>query len=378
VKICSEYFEKINIYADGELPEHERPSVEKHLGECESCSALLSFLREISAAASDSILPAPESLCGGVMEKILRGDNISDISSAFKSVPYEKPGKYRTARFMLTRYAPIAACLAVVLLALPFIRNMSRNSYDSYSMTGLAPASMPEAASKSANNAPGSPAMEAYDAVIPGEAGGSAETEADSGGGSLLVPSSDPSSASAPGASNSGAPDAGAPGSSTSGSSTPDSGASSSSAPGSNSPSSSIPDDRIETPAPPSFTIAGNDIYVDEPDEWVEDEPDGDAVWTGSDNGSLPADEILKGFFSEVPGYFSEAYAWIAICGELPDALLEFDPAPVDSWGVWDAWYAIPSGDAQLLIDVMDGMGGFSYEYKDDSCDTAYVFYIHK
>jgi len=279
---------------------------------------------------------------------------------------------------MLARYAPIAACLAVVLLALPFIRNMSRNSFDLLSITGLAPASMPEAASKSANSAPGSPAMEAYDADVPGEAGSGAGTEAYAGGGSQPVPGSDPSSAPAPGSSDTGASGAGTPGPSASNAIAPDSASSSPDAPGSNPPSSSVPDDRVETPAPPGLSVAGNDDIWTDPYEWTEEEPDGDAVWTGSDNGSLPTDGTLKDFFSEIPDRFSEAYAWIAICGELPDALLEFDPAPVDGWGVWDAWYAIPSGDARQLIDDMDGMDGFSYEYKDGNCETAYVFYLYK
>ena len=376
MKICLEYYEKINIYADGELPEHERLPIEKHFGECESCSALLGFLREISAAASESVLPAPESLCGGVMEKILRDDNISDISSAFRPVTNVKPDRNRMVRLMLTRYAPIAACLTVVLLALPFIRNMDRSSHDSFSLSGLAPASMPEAASKSANNAPGSPAMDAYDVENPGEAGGgNADAETHSGGGSLPAPSSDPSSAPAPGAPNPGVSDAGAPGSGASSSGAQDSGSPGSTVPGSNPSDNGPPDDRAETPAPPGFTISGNDGYADEPSEWAEEEPDNDAGRTGPEGDPLPTVDASEGFFTGIPDNYNEAYAWISLCGELPEALLEFDPAPIDDWGVWDAWYAIPYETAQTLIDGMDGSEGFSYEYRDMNCETAFVFY---
>jgi len=113
--------ELISAYADGELAEPDRRRVEEHLEACEQCSALLEMYREISIAADESCVPAPDALRDGVMEKILGMD------TAGKAGTDKKP---RLVRTILTRYLPVAACLAVMLISLPWIVNYNSSRND--------------------------------------------------------------------------------------------------------------------------------------------------------------------------------------------------------------------------------------------------------
>jgi len=122
---CADFLELISAYADGELPEPDRRRVEEHLEACGQCSAILDFFREISVAANESCVPAPGELCGGVMEKVLGG------RAAGNGAAGARPRLVRTA---LTRYLPLAACLAVMLISLPWvISNFRGQNFDNAS-----------------------------------------------------------------------------------------------------------------------------------------------------------------------------------------------------------------------------------------------------
>jgi anti-sigma factor (TIGR02949 family) len=117
---CAEYIELISAYADGELTDAEKRRLEDHLGACESCSALLDIYREISIATDEACLPAPDALRTGVMEKILSGD-IARLAGNEK--------RRKTVYIVLSRYVPAAACLAVILLALPWVFGRGGQNY---------------------------------------------------------------------------------------------------------------------------------------------------------------------------------------------------------------------------------------------------------
>lgn len=122
MKACSGYQELISAYVDGELTESDKKNLETHLNNCESCSALLALYREIPNAVAESAVPAPDMLCSGVMAKII-SDDAASIA--------ENGRRRKVIRVVLTRYLPVAACLAIVLLALPRILNYNRSTGDS-------------------------------------------------------------------------------------------------------------------------------------------------------------------------------------------------------------------------------------------------------
>ena len=121
MKACAKYLVLISAYADGELAESESRDVEKHLDECDSCSALLALYREISTAAAESTVQAPDRLREGVMKKIQSDDKL-------RIIDYDK--RRKVIRAVFTRYVPVAACLAIILLALPRILDLNRVSYN--------------------------------------------------------------------------------------------------------------------------------------------------------------------------------------------------------------------------------------------------------
>jgi len=103
--------ELISVYADGELSEPDTFQLKAHLSECESCSALLEMYREISIAADEQSVDAPEALRIGVMNRIKN----EEIFHTAGNVKRRKP-----LNIILMRYAPIAACLVVMLLVWQF------------------------------------------------------------------------------------------------------------------------------------------------------------------------------------------------------------------------------------------------------------------
>ena len=111
MKDCIEFMELISVYADGELNEADTFQLKTHLGECENCSALLEIYREISIAADEQSVDAPEALRIGVMNRIKN----EEIFHTAGNVKRRKP-----LNIILMRYAPIAACLVVMLLVWQF------------------------------------------------------------------------------------------------------------------------------------------------------------------------------------------------------------------------------------------------------------------
>ena len=119
MKNCTEINELLSAYADNELTESDKISVEEHLAACESCSALLEIYREISISAEESNVPVPDALRIGVMNRI----RSEIIETEADKEPKKK--KWWQHQVLLTRLAPVAACLAVVLLVWQFGGNMS-------------------------------------------------------------------------------------------------------------------------------------------------------------------------------------------------------------------------------------------------------------
>jgi len=152
VKKKTEITELISAYSDNELTGTDKQTVEEHLAACESYSALLEIYREISISADESNVPVPDALRIGVMNRIR-----SESFSAEKEV---KKKKWWQHQILLTRLAPIAACLAVVLLVWQFGGNMFGMNETSAPVAAPAPMADAPAAAPPAPAAEPAPAPE--------------------------------------------------------------------------------------------------------------------------------------------------------------------------------------------------------------------------
>ena len=121
MKNCTEYLEQISAYVDNELNASDQQRIEEHLSSCEACSDLVAMYREISNGVAQSSLPAPEALRAGVMSKI-RSENTTPLDARSR--------RRKLIRVSLTRFLPIAACLAIALLVLPRFLDINRLAND--------------------------------------------------------------------------------------------------------------------------------------------------------------------------------------------------------------------------------------------------------
>jgi hypothetical protein len=122
---CKEIRELISAYLDCELTEADSLRVRAHIEGCADCYNLLNIYGDISSSIKGSLADAPESLSAGVMAKIRSGEADSDRMA-------EK--RRRTLRIVMTRYLPVAACLAIILPAIVYLvgsGGMLNTSFDS-------------------------------------------------------------------------------------------------------------------------------------------------------------------------------------------------------------------------------------------------------
>jgi len=336
---CSEFIELISAYADGELTESDSKRVESHLASCEKCSALLELYREISVAEHESNAPAPDALRDGVMEKVLN----------FDAAHTKDAVKHRsTVRMILTRYVPMAACLAATLLILPRVVNFSINysssdnaaplsmqSRNATDMDWSEPQAAPEMAidqseddyySHFVNGAP-APAEPVTttdkvdrDEVLTNERGG----ESDAG---TTAPGSAGSSSEPPQQAN---PDYNSGGTQN----TPDTSNSSSSTPGNESENwqpddtDNLEDAGLINPGPPEF------------------------------------DTLING-----------ANALVMITGRLPEILSGYDLESLGSWRQWESLYMIQGAAASDLLSALVGSDGVEIIYNGSGGD--YIVVMH-
>jgi len=346
--------ELISAYTDGELPEHDNRRVKEHIGACESCSALLKIYREISVSVDESCVHVPEALRTGVMESILSDGVVSARDNTQSDARKHKP-----FRIIILRYAPIAACLAVILLAMPwFVNSLNHRSFDSGApmlMSDMNKSSQTDADSGGTDT--GEALLEAlYDDMIIVGRNDAALEPVPAPAPAADAPSADPDTTRAAGAG---------------------------------------PNDASK------FTHAEADAPADAPEmaadtsnaqngesglraDWSDDETELDGAHSSM---FIPEPEAAVGLqeppvYAEAPGAilsilddFSDAYAWIEITGELPKILGAYDPEPLDDWLSWEVYYEIPTDAAQKLIKEISGSDGVSVTYNYNNGKYAIVFY---
>ena len=136
MKNCVGVADLLCAYADNELPESNKKIVEDHLLICANCSAILRVYNEISLAVDETNVPAPEALRVGVMNRIQSENIPREIDNNKQRKKY---------RYILSRFAPVAACLVFGLLVWQFWGTMW-GSDNAASPAAPAPAAAPAAA----------------------------------------------------------------------------------------------------------------------------------------------------------------------------------------------------------------------------------------
>ena len=318
---CTEYQELISAYADGELSGHDKMRVEAHLRLCAHCSSALETYRVISAAVNESCAPAPDSLRAGVMEQLASADTPRTAADM---------KNYKLVKTILTRYAPVAACLALLLLTVPrFFGSGGPFNEPNFDAAPMMSAPMPVAA-------PAAPApMPAGEADYGDSFDYAVEAEFEIS----VMDDGWSSSADMP-------------------------------------PASSVPEESATPTEPP-----------DRPDQSVM--AGGGADYNESANGNRtppaepaasPADPADAGAGAGYPaaevetgGYLSGVYAIIEIIGELPEFLKEYGEEFAAHAG--DMPFEMPRAEAEALIREIDGNEGVKVEIADENGAYVWIYY---
>lgn len=317
---CMKYLELISAYADGELAESDVKHVEDHTAECENCSAFLELCLGISDTVEESCIDAPESLRAGVMEKILSDEMVGS----------GRDEKKRSAlHLVFTRYAPIAACLAIVLLTLPRILDLRHTI--NYTNNAAAPEAALMMGSSFDMNVDDSD--EAWDS-FPEEA--SMETAMAGGGGAVADA------------------DDGAP----------------------------MMTGRHPFPVPtmPGSAIDRGGYAEPETDfshQTTDQAQESEDIRQSSVQDNAFGNERRPDQGGGALSAFSDdhSWAWIIITGDLPDILLRYTPEPAGDWLGWESVYEIPIPAARLLISEVAGRDDVTIRYINEESEFALVMY---
>ena len=403
---CDEIMELISSYADDELSQSDRRCVEEHLGVCESCSALLELYREISVAVDESGVPAPEALLDGVMKKVMNEESNAagiwagveaeveagagveagaetggeveagtgagagpdagaELDAGADAPAVDNAGRSKRARVILLRYAPLAACLTIALLAIPWIMNSVERTGQPVPESAGGSLFFTDTTADSKNNAMDDSILESGGFDIFATDGGM------TGSGDAAAPAAPPPQAAAP----------------------PDSANSSTQGRRITAEDDIIeypiiaPDAPLDSPLDPSDSEFQQTFTPDDMAGAEAEAAPGVAVdWdTENDNGPWGQDTVDDQEYMESPAppgakldffdNYGDAYAWIEITGELPETLKKYEPQPLDGQLNWKAYYSIPRDAAQKLISEIKDRSDVLVTYNYESGGYAIVLY---
>ena len=306
---CIDFLELISAYIDGEISESDLQHLQAHLSACERCSAMLGLYKEMSAAVAESTLPAPDSLCANVMERVRSEGNSSESANG------SGKKKQKSPIIEFRRYIPAVACLVVVLIALPLI--LINRPDENYYVAA--------------------PVFRAFSSVEEAETQtGSADMPVAMGGGATQ---------------NWAAP----------GSAVPDGGDIHvpAAAPAPILPPAPVPESEPE----PALTNRLQESLLDEMDsdenfEFGTYGTEAQVMEPFSDSEELDA---LRMFHELI----SESYAVIDIAGVLPEILHAFEPVPLGKRVsfAWEKAFRVPRDVAQYLIDMVEADDGDYFSF---------------
>jgi len=310
MKNCVGIADLLCAYADGELPESNKKIVEDHLAICENCSAILKMYSEISSSVSDTSVPAPDALRIGVMNRI-QGEKISTED--------EKKYKWWHHKVILTRYAPIAACIVVMLIVWQYwgtMRDGNLASQDAARRTGSAGA--PEAAGGAADSEMAGFTLDVGD-MKDAETGGGAFDEPGIGGWAI------------------------------------------------DEPGFTLDNMPVATPAPsPDEDFAA--LYID--DVMASLFANNEFAWRAFD--------VIDNNSGEYSEYIRNAYAVIVLTGDLPLLLEGTQPHPYSSLEIWEMLIEIPNSLVDELMLELNDREGATVAYNDSDSKYSIVVIFHE
>ena len=120
MKHCAQFEILISAYNDNELNASDRQLLEEHIQSCPDCFNLLVLYRGMSVSITDELVAPPQMLLNNVMEII---EATEETKQRNKSSDRERYNTHKKIHKTLNKYIPIAACLALALLAIPFFLN---------------------------------------------------------------------------------------------------------------------------------------------------------------------------------------------------------------------------------------------------------------
>lgn len=136
---CEKYEELISCLIDNELSDEDRIDLMLHIENCPSCREYYETISHLFAGENFEMVPPPESLASSVMSKV-------------NAAGAPRPAKKRPTVTTVTKYLAIAACAAIVFLAVPQLFNgfgMKNASDAAPEYTGVTTESVTEGASPS-------------------------------------------------------------------------------------------------------------------------------------------------------------------------------------------------------------------------------------
>jgi len=280
----------------------------------------------MSVAAEESCVDAPEALRNGVMERILSSETAGKAKDAKGS---------RVVRAILTRYLPIAACLAVMLISLPWIVNYYSGQFGSGGSSS-APA----------------PTMQQL-MVQPDQDEARNTAEAMTGGGDMASFSAEIDAPYGSATDNSGAM-----------------------------PEESMAMESRIAVAMPDMQESGDtgtrvnrdsgDPLIQTPELW-------DASMHVDDSGkALEAEDAGLPWHSEIwrniEG-FEDAYAWVEITGDLPIILSRQEPKPLPDGLPFEVYYRVPRSVVEELVKESEARDGIEILMNNADSDFAVVLW---
>jgi len=370
VKKCIEITELLSVYVDNELNDTDKQSVEEHLAECESCSALLEIYREISISADESNVQVPDALRLGVMNRV-QSEEISAEEETEKK-------KWWQHQVLLTRVAPIAACLVVVLLVWQFSGNlfgMNDSSSPAAAPAPMADTSVPGVSVDAPQAEPAPAPLPETDNDWNDDAGqwGEAEmtlSETTDGVQSQGSSAPDTNPAATPGT---------APGNRAGDEST---GTGQASTPGTNQPGGNTGGDQTSTPGTnqPGGNTGGGQTSTPGTNQPGTNQPGTSQPGTNQP-GTNPPGGNTDGEFSieEINELTKNAFVEVAITGgALPTFLNRFEPLTVEDGFEWELVYEITRDDLNGLMAEIVNRPGISFARPFDNRNNTYVMVLFK
>ena len=315
---CMEYFDLISAYVDDELSHEEKTDLESHLRTCEHCSSILIAFRAVSTTINESTAPVPDSIRVNVMK------TIKSTGIAPGTIKTKSPISIKT---VMTRFIPVAACLVLILITIPYLVRSG----------SLSPLFTPASNSSSSSGAGGS--MEMAMNMDAGSDSAGHDFDDDE----VFTEDNEEYSIQY-GIQNE--------------SDTMDDGASIVSSQDSDRYNGSV------------STGAGSDTgsNADGPSAMVAPDDAFDAVNEESNESTMDSDRDMS---SDV--YFEGIYAVIMISGRLPVLLENY--APLNTSDNGDSYYEISRSDADALITEVSGNEGVLIMFHDDDGSYAQVYF---